>query len=614
MKYTISQLETISNSVRYWILYSTTQAGSGHPSSSLSAVELGVGLFFGGVFRYNTDNSRDINNDRFILSKGHASPLLYSLWLLAGVVTPEEIQDLRQFTSVLEGHPSRRFMFADAATGSLGQGLGIGIGYALSAKKFDQTQSYTYVMLGDSELAEGSIWESVASAAYYQLNNLIAIVDVNRLGQRGETMEGHNIEIYKKKFESFGWDTITIDGHNVGEVINVLNQAKNSDKPTVILAKTLKGKGISLIEDQNNWHGKTLTQEQFDIYITELGQLNLDFRAEIEVPMKLVPYSYTPPQLSDNVYPNYRLDELVSPRKAFGEAMTILTSHYNDIIVLDAEVSNSTYATHIDENRFLEMFIAEQNMLSVATGLSLAGKKPFVSSFAGFLTRAYDQIRMAQYNESNMVVVGTHPGVSIGADGPSQMALNDIAFFRGIFGSAVLYPSDAISTLKLTEQAYLYEGISYLRLTRSECAVLYNNNETFVIGGSKTIYNSEVDEVTLVGAGITVYECLKAYDILKERGIRVRVIDLYSIKPLDTATLHLAARETKGILVVEDHHQAGGIAEAIRSELEDVNSPIRSLSVQEIPRSGTSEELLQFEQINVDSIIEQVENLRQSIW
>lgn len=613
MKYTTSQIEQISNLVRYWILYSTTQAGSGHPSSSLSAVELGVGLFFGGDFRYDIDNSRDINNDRFILSKGHASPLLYSLWLLAGVITPEEIQGLRQFDSVLEGHPSRRFIFADAATGSLGQGLGIGIGYAINAKKFDQIDSYTYVMLGDSELAEGSVWEAAASASYYNLNNLIAIVDVNRLGQRGETMEGHNLEIHQKRFEAFGWNTIAIDGHNLEQVLDALSQAKNSDKPTAILAKTIKGKGISLIEDKDNWHGKALTPEQFEVYIEELGDLDLDFRAELEAPMKLTPFQYTPPQSEELIYPNYNLDDLVSPRKAFGEAIKLLTSNYNDIIVLDAEVSNSTYASHIDDSRFLEMFIAEQNMLSVATGLSLAGKKPFVSSFAGFLTRAYDQIRMAQYNDTNMVIVGTHPGVSIGADGPSQMALNDIAFFRGMFGSIVLYPSDAISTLKLTEQAYLYEGMSYLRLTRADLPVIYPNNESFVIGGSKTIYSSDLDEITLVGAGITLYECLKAYDILEERGVRVRVIDLYSIKPLDTATLHLAARETKGMIVVEDHNQAGGIAEAIRSELEDTGIAIRSLSVQEIPRSGTPEELLQFEQINVDSIVEQVETLRQAI-
>jgi len=329
--------------------------------------------------------------------------------------------------------------------------------------------------------------------------------------------------------------------------------------------------------------------------------------------MKLTPFQYTPPQLEGLIYPNYNLDDLVSPRKAFGEAIKLLTTNYNDIIVLDAEVSNSTYASHIDSARFLEMFIAEQNMISVATGLSLAGKKPFVSSFAGFLTRAYDQIRMAQYNDPNMVIVGTHPGVSIGADGPSQMALNDIAFFRGMFGSIVLYPSDAISTLKLTEQAYIYEGMSYLRLTRADLPVIYHNNESFVIGGSKTIYSSDLDEITIIGAGITLYECLKAYDILEERGVRVRVIDLYSIKPLDTATLHLAARETKGMIVVEDHNQAGGIAEAIRSELEDTGIAIRSLSVQEIPRSGTPEELLQFEQINVDSIVEQVETLRQAI-
>jgi len=426
-------------------------------------------------------------------------------------------------------------------------------------------------------------------------------------------MEGHNLEIHQKRFEAFGWNVLSIEGHNLEQVLDALSQAKNSDKPTVILAKTIKGKGISLIEDKDNWHGKALTQEQFDTYITELGELDLDLRAEIVKPEQLSPINYIPPKLENNFYPDYNEGELISPRKAFGEAMKILTSNYNDIIVLDAEVSNSTYASHIDEARFVEMFIAEQNMISVATGLSLSGKKPFVSSFAGFLTRAYDQIRMAQYNDTNMVIVGTHPGVSIGADGPSQMALNDIAFFRGMFGSIVLYPSDAISTLKLTEQAYLYDGMSYLRLTRADLPVIYPNNESFVIGGSKTIYSSDLDEITIIGAGITLYECLKAYDILEERGVRVRVIDLYSIKPLDTATLHLAARETKGMIVVEDHNQAGGIAEAIRSELEDTVVPIRSLSVQEIPRSGTSEELLQFEQINVDSIVEQVETLRQSI-
>lgn len=613
MKYTIDYLKDLANLSRYWILYSTTQAGSGHPSSSLSGVELGVGLFFGGYFRYDIQNSKNPNNDRFILSKGHAAPLLYSLWLLAGVITPEEIQGLREFDSVLEGHPSRRFIFTDAATGSLGQGLGIGVGYAMNAKNFDKIDSYTYVMLGDSELAEGSVWESVSSASYYNLNNLVAIIDINRLGQRGETMQGYDIITYKNRFESFGWNSIIIDGHNLEEVLSSIKQAKNSNKPTVILAKTVKGKGLSLIEDQDNWHGKALTQEQFDTYINELGELNLNLRAEIVRPDQLSPVNYIPPHLENNLYPNYTEGELISPRKAFGEALKILTSNYNDIIVLDAEVSNSTYANHIDKNRFLEMFIAEQNMLSVATGLALAGKKPIVSSFAGFLTRAYDQIRMAQYNDPNMVIVGTHPGVSIGEDGPSQMALNDIAFFRGMFNSVILYPSDAVSTLKLTEQAYLYDGMSYLRLTRSDDLVLYANNDSFVVGGSKTIYSSEMDEITLIGAGITVYECLKAYDILEEKGVRVRVIDLYSIRPLDTATLHLAARETKGIIVVEDHSQAGGVSEAVRSELEDVLTPIRSLSVNEVPRSGTKKELLQFEQINMDSIVQQVENLRQSI-
>ena len=609
----LERLEQLSALTRYWSLYATTQAGSGHPSSSLSAAELGVGLFFGGEFHYDITDSKSPYNDRFILSKGHAAPLLYSLWLLAGVITPEEIQELRQFDSVLEGHPSKRFIFTDAATGSLGQGIGIGIGYALNAKKFDKTNAYTYVLLGDSELAEGSIWESVESAAYLGLNNLIALIDINRLGQRGETMRGYDINTYRQRFEAFGWNVITIDGHNVSEVVSALADAKKLDKPTAILAKTIKGKGISLIQDKDNWHGKALSQEQFDTYIHELGSIDLSLRAEISSPEITELNSYIPPVFDVNSYPRYDLDTLVSARKAFGDALNILTHNYSDIIVLDAEVSNSTFANHADPERFIEMFIAEQNMIEVAIGLSLSGKKPFASSFAGFLTRAYDQIRMAQYNAPNMVIVGTHAGVSIGADGPSQMALNDIAFFRGLFASIVLYPSDAVSALKLTEQAYLYQGLSYLRVTRADIPVLYDVDETFVVGGSKVLHQSEADEYTLIGAGITLYECLKAYDILQSRGVRVRVIDLYSIKPLDTATLHSAARETKGFIIVEDHHISGGIAEAIRSEIEDILIPIRSLSVQEIPRSGSPEELLAFEQINVDSIIGQVESLRQDI-
>ena len=609
----LERLEQLSALTRYWSLYATTQAGSGHPSSSLSAAELGVGLFFGGEFHYDITDSKSPYNDRFILSKGHAAPLLYSLWLLAGVITPEEIQELRQFDSVLEGHPSKRFIFTDAATGSLGQGIGIGIGYALNAKKFDKTNAYTYVLLGDSELAEGSIWESVESAAYLGLNNLIALIDINRLGQRGETMQGYDINTYRQRFEAFGWNVITIDGHNVSEVVSALADAKKLDKPTAILAKTIKGKGISLIQDKDNWHGKALSQEQFDTYIHELGSIDLSLRAEISSPEITELNSYIPPVFDVNSYPRYDLDTLASARKAFGDALNILTHNYSDIIVLDAEVSNSTFANHADPERFIEMFIAEQNMIEVAIGLSLSGKKPFASSFAGFLTRAYDQIRMAQYNAPNMVIVGTHAGVSIGADGPSQMALNDIAFFRGLFASIVLYPSDAVSALKLTEQAYLYQGLSYLRVTRADIPVLYDVDETFVVGGSKILHQSEADEYTLIGAGITLYECLKAYDILQSRGVRVRVIDLYSIKPLDTATLHSAARETKGFIIVEDHHISGGIAEAIRSEIEDILIPIRSLSVQEIPRSGSPEELLAFEQINVDSIIGQVESLRQDI-
>lgn len=606
-----SQLTQLAQLARYWSLYSTTQAGSGHPSSSLSSAELAVSLFFGGEFHYDIHDAHSPYNDRFILSKGHAAPLLYSVWLLANMITSEEIQNLRNFDSVLEGHPSMRSIFTDAATGSLGQGLGIGLGYAMNAKLFDKTEAYTYVLMGDSEMAEGSVWESIESAAYYQIHNLVTLIDINRLGQRGETMVGYDIEVYKNRLEAFNWNVIMVDGHNIEEIMAALKQVKSSLKPTAILAKTIKGKGISLIEGQDNWHGKALNQEQFSQYITELGELDLSMRADIPIRQPQSLYDYIPPSMNSMEYPEYDEDALMSPRKAFGDALSLLTRNYNDIIVLDAEVSNSTYANHADPERFLEMFIAEQNMISVGTGLSLAGKKPIACSFAGFLTRAYDQIRMLQYNNPNMVIVGTHAGVSIGADGPSQMALNDIGFFRGLFGTAILYPGDAISALKLTEQVYLYDGLTYLRLTREELPIIYPATETFVVGGSKTLRTSEMDEITLIGAGITLYECLKAYDILEERGVRVRVIDVYSVNPLDTATLHLAARETKGIIVVEDHHVSGGISEAIRTELEDVLTPIRALTVHQMPRSGGPQELLEFEQINTEAIVQLVDTLRQ---
>lgn len=608
----IEKLKQLSKLAQYWILQSTTRAGSGHPTSSLSAVELMVSLMFGGYFRYKLDNPNYINNDRLIFSKGHASPLFYTLWALAGCITKEELMELRQFNSNLEGHPTMNFPYTECATGSLGQGLSVGVGIALNAKYLDKLDYKTFVLLGDSEMAEGSIWEAMDSAVYYKLDNIVAIVDVNRLGQRGETMVGHNLEIYKNKAEAFGWEVFLIeDGHAVEKILDVYNKLESQTRPIMILAKTLKGHPISFLQDKEGFHGKALSEEELNIALLELGNVDISLRGNVSHPL-VKDLSHQKLDLQENLYPRYELGQKISPRMSYGDSLKILATAYRDLIVLDAEVSNSTYANkikEIDSNRFFEMFIAEQNMVGVAVGLSRMRKKVFVSTFAAFLTRAFDQIRMSQYSNSNITFVGTHCGVSIGPDGSSQMGLEDIAMFRTLLDSVVVYPSDAVSTLKLTEQVYLHKGLSYLRITREDMPVLYPENETFVIGGSKVLRKSTMDKITLIGAGITLHEILKAYDILKESNIITRVIDLYSIKPLDMATLHEAGRETHFLLTVEDHSMAGGIGEAVRSAMEHTEAKVYSMCVEKTPRSGTMEELLKYENIDSDAIIKKVHDL-----
>ncbi len=608
----VDKLKQLSKLAQYWILQSTTRAGSGHPTSSLSSVELMISLVFGEYFRYKLDNPNYINNDRLIFSKGHASPLFYSLWALAGVITKEDLMELRQFNSNLEGHPTMRFPYTECATGSLGQGLSIGVGIALNAKYLDKLDYKTFVLLGDSEMAEGSIWEAMDSANYYNLDNLVAIVDVNRLGQRGETMVGHNLEIYKNKAEAFGWEVFLIeDGHSVEKILDVYNKLESQTRPIMILAKTLKGHPISFLQDKEGFHGKALSEEELNIALLELGNVDISLRGNVSHPL-VKDLSHQKLNLQENLYPRYELGQKISPRMAYGDSLKILATAYRDLIVLDAEVSNSTYAgkiKEIDSNRFFEMFIAEQNMVGVAVGLSRMRKKVFVSTFAAFLTRAFDQIRMSQYSNSNITFVGTHCGVSIGPDGSSQMGLEDIAMFRTLLDSVVVYPSDAVSTLKLTEQVYLHKGLSYLRITREDMPVLYPENETFVIGGSKVLRKSTMDKITLIGAGITLHEILKAHDILKESNIITRVIDLYSIKPLDMATLHEAGRETHFLLTVEDHSMAGGIGEAVRSAMEHTEAKVYSMCVEKTPRSGTMEELLKYENIDSDAIIKKVHDL-----
>lgn len=607
----MSYLTEIAKLLRYYILKSTTQAGSGHPTTCLSSVELMASLLFGGFFHFDADNPDAPNNDRLIFSKGHAAPLLYSLWTVAGKLTEEELLTLRKFGSPLEGHPVRAFPYSEAATGSLGQGLSIGVGMAINGKYIDRLPYRVFVLLGDSEMAEGSVWEAIQLAAYYQLDNLIGIIDVNRLGQRGETMYGHDLDVYAKRISAFGWKTICIDGHEFNEIFKAYEEALKSDAPTMIIAKTIKGKGVSFLEDKEGRHGVALTEAEFKEAIKELGEVK-KVTALIKKPEELNP-NPKPIEIKE-FSKRYSFGEMVATRRAYGEALVKIFPEFPDIVVLDAEVSNSTYAEIFKKyypERFFECFVAEQNMVGMAVGLALRGKIPFVSTFAAFLARAFDHIRMAQYSEANIKFVGSHAGVSIGQDGPSQMGLEDIAMMRSILNSVVLYPSDAVSTEKLVREAAKHNGIVYIRTTRSATPVIYSYDEEFPIGGSKVLKASDKDLFTVVGAGITLHEALKAYEELKNKGIYIRVIDLYSVKPLDTKTLKKALSETKAIITVEDHYPAGGIGEAVKAEIG--SDRVYSLACRKTPKSGTPEELLDYEEISAKAIVSKVLELTNKI-
>lgn len=609
-----AHLKQLSKLIRSLILTSSTVAGSGHPTSSLSAVELMVALMFGGFFRFDVQNQKHPNNDRLIFSKGHASPLFYSLWAVAGGVPLEELSTFRKFGSRLEGHPTMEFPFTEAPTGSLGQGLSIGAGMALNAQYVDKLPYRTFVLLGDSEAAEGSVWEAMEVASYYKLTNLIGVLDVNRLGQRGETMLGHDVSTYEQRARSFGWETCVIDGHDLDQVCRAYERAMTATgKPFMIIAKTLKGKGISFLEDTDGWHGKTLNQEELSRALAELGEVDMSLKGEVAKPEDVFVGSQSPSvsPFSAEMYPP---DKRVATRKAYGNALARLVSSDPRVIVLDAEVSNSTYAEFVKKEhaeKFFEMFVAEQNMVGVALGFSRRGKKPFVSTFAAFLTRAFDQIRMCQYANADIVFCGSHAGVSIGEDGASQMALEDLAMFRALLGSVVLYPSDAVSTEKLMDVLVARAGLAYIRTTRKETPILYSANDTFYIGGSKVLRESAADAVTVVGAGVTLHEALKSYDELSKEGISIRVIDLYSIKPVDRETLLKAAKETKAIITVEDHFAQGGLGEAVMSALSDVPVVIHQLAVEKMPRSGKPDELLDYENISSRAISEAVKDILQ---
>ncbi|MEW6444308.1 MAG: transketolase [bacterium] len=604
------KLTELARLIRYYILAAAARAGSGHPTSSLSATDLMTGLMFGGAFRYDLDYPGNPNNDRLVFSKGHASPLLYALWTVAGAVTEQELMTYRELGSRLEGHPTVSFPYVDAATGSLGQGLSIGVGLALNARRLDQLPYRTYVLLGDGEMAEGSQWEAIEIAAHYGLSNLTGVLDVNRLGQSGPTMYGHDLEAYQRRVSAFGWETLCIDGHSFAEILRSYETARNASKPTMIIARTIKGKGVPFVEDKNGWHGKALEKEDFERAVQALGPIDRSMRGKIARPAELEPER---PALGEAGEIAYSREQPVATRAAYGKALERIYPRFPDIVSLDGEVGNSTYSEVFRDahpERFFEMYIAEQNMAGAALGLAARGKIPFVSTFAAFLSRAFDQIRMSQYSDANIKFVGSHAGVSIGQDGPSQMGLEDLAMFRTLAGGVVLYPCDAVSTDKLVEESARHRGLTYLRTTRMKTPVIYGPEEPFPIGGSKVLRKSAEDLVTVVAAGVTLHEALAAYDELVQEGIRIRVIDLYSIKPIDRASLRQAARETRAIITVEDHYAEGGLGEAVASALATVPVAVHMLAVRRKPKSGQPQELLDYEGISREAIVRKVKELK----
>lgn len=623
----LKTLQEKAKLVRKWCLASTTEAGSGHPTSCLSAADLGT-VLFDKYFRYDLDNPLNPRNDRFILSKGHAAPLFYALYAMAGAFPLEELRTLRKFSSRLEGHPTPRFLYTDAATGSLGQGLSIGAGLAYIQRLETRNMPKTFVMLGDGELAEGQIWEACNFASYYKLHNLIAIADINRLGQSQETMFGHHIDAYARQFEGFGFHVITIDGHNLKEIEDAFVEAtKNiSDKPSVIIAKTHKGHGISFLQDKEGWHGKPLPEEELEKALAELKDVDKSLRFDLPKP-EPAPLPARPSSDILNEVKNpkrsfafaqddtlYKKGDEVATREMYGEVLAKLGNSIESIYSLDAEVKNSTFSQNFKKahpGRFIECFIAEQNMVGVAVGLQRLGKIPFVSTFASFLTRAFDQIRMARLSDANIKFVGSHSGVSIGEDGASQMGLEDIAMFGALPDTVILHPSDGVSTAKLLPHLVVHQGVSYLRTLRPKTPVLYNNDESFEIGGSKILRSTQDDILTVVAAGITVHEALKAADELKKEGIHIKVVDCYSVKPIDRTTLYqcIDTSQQKVIITVEDHFAHGGLGDFVLDAVKDTGVHVEKLAVKHISRSGTKDELLHDAKIDAAAIVETVKHL-----
>lgn len=606
----VIKLQGLAKLVRHNVLTITSKAGSGHPTSCLSAVELTVALFFDKI-RYDLKNPDNPLNDRVVFSKGHAAPLLYSLYAAAGAITQKELMTYRELGSALEGHPVPKFKFVDVATGSLGQGLSCGVGFALAAK-MDKLSYTTYVLMGDSESAEGSVWEAMEVASFYKLGNLVAILDVNRLGQSRPTMLEWDIEKYRSRAEAFGWEVRDVDGHNFEEILDAYGRLDiSSDKPTIILAKTVKGKGVSFLEDKVDRHGIALKEDELKAALFEIGDMDLKLQGDIHTPTSVKGVQAEPTFKKKADLPKYKVGDKLATRQAYGEAVTAIGECDDRLVVLDGETSNSTFAKVFKDqvpDRYFEMFIAEQNMVGTALGLSKRGRIPFASTFTVFWTRAYDQIRMSAVSEGNVKFVGSHGGVSIGADGPSQMGLEDFSMFRTVFGSTVLCPSDANSTAKLVREMVDLDGIVYLRTARPATEVIYDSKEEFKIGGSKVLRQSKSDKVTVVATGLTVLEALRAADELIKKGINIRVVDAYCLKPIDQGTLKKCADETNDLLItVEDHFIQGGLGDAVL-EVFATSAKVRvfKLAVSKMPGSATPEQQYKYEGIDSASIVKKV--------
>ena len=587
---------------------SSTSAGSGHPTSSMSAADL-LAVLVARHLHYDWDDPRSSANDHLVFSKGHASPLLYSVFKAVGVVSDEELMTgYRRFGQRLEGHPTPILPWVDLATGSLGQGLPDGVGIALSGKYLERLPFRVWVLCGDSELAEGSIWEAIDKASYYKLSNLVVMADINRLGQRGPTELGWEVDVYQRRVEAFGGRAIVIDGHDLDAIDRAFSDAgeMTGDGPTVIIAKTIKGRGFSEVEDKLGWHGKPFPPDMAARAIKELGgERHLLIRGPLPVEAGEVPPAIESPL----ELPTYSVGDSVATRKAYGDGLVAIGAADPSVVVLDAEVSNSTHAdefAHAFSDRYFEMFISEQQLVAAATGLSVRGHKAFASTFAAFFTRAFDFIRMGAISGVDLRLSGSHCGVEIGADGPSQMGLEDLSMMRSVHGATVLYPSDATSTVALVAEMARTPGISYIRTTRGSYPVLYGSSEAFPVGGSKTVRSSDHDDITLIGAGVTLHECLKAADRLVGEGVHARVIDCYSVKPIDTAAVAAAVASTSGrVVIAEDHHPEGGLGSAVTESLlanGAVNLHVGHLAVRGMPGSGTGEELMAWAGIDADHI------------